>query len=57
MPESLEFYEYQLEEAKEYHEGLKSGKYKREHSFSLTYAKKKVNELNKKVELAKRLWG
>jgi len=43
MPESLEYYEYKLEEAKEYHEGLKSGKHERTHSFSLTYAKKDVN--------------
>lgn len=56
MPESIEFYEYKLEEAKEYHEGLKSGKYERTHSFSLTYAKKEVNELTKRFELAKRLW-
>lgn len=57
MPESLEYYEFKLEEAKEYHEGLKSGKYERGHSFSLTYAKKDVNELEKKVALAKRLWA
>lgn len=57
MPESLEFYTYKLEKAKEYHEGLKSGKYKREHSFSLTYAKKEVNELEKKVQLANKLWN
>lgn len=57
MPESVEFYTYKLEKAKEYHEGLKSGKYKREHSFSLTYAKKEVNELEKKVQLANKLWG
>lgn len=57
MPESLEYYEKQLTQATERHEGLKSGKYPREHSFSLTYAKKEVNELTKKVELAKRLWG
>lgn len=56
MPESVEFYEYKLEEAKELHEGLKSGKYERTHSFSLTYAKKDVNELTKKLELAKKLW-
>ncbi|WP_413512199.1 DUF3560 domain-containing protein [Myroides odoratus] len=56
IPESLEYYEYKLEEAKEKHEGLKSGKYKREHSFSLTYAKKDVNELTKKLETAKKLW-
>ena len=56
MPESLEYYEYKLEEAKEKHEGLKSGKYERSHSYSLTYAKKAVNDLTKKFELAKKLW-
>jgi hypothetical protein len=29
--------------SEEYHEGLKSGKYQREHAYSLTYAKKAVN--------------
>jgi hypothetical protein len=57
MPESLEFFTFQLEKAKEYHDGLKSGKYERSHSFSLTYAKKEVNELQKKYEFAQRLWG
>ena len=57
MPESIDFYEHKLERAKEYHEGLKSGKYPRTHSYSLTYAKKEVNELQKKYELAKKLWG
>lgn len=57
MPESIDFYRYKLEKAKEYHEGLKSGKYTREHSYSLTYAKKEVNELQKKYELAVKLWG
>lgn len=57
MPESIDFYERSLENAKEYHEGLKSGKYPREHAYSLTYAKKEVNELQKKYELAKKLWG
>lgn len=56
MPESVEYYEYKVEEAKEYHEGLKSGKYERSHSYSLTYAKKAVNEAEKNFELAKRLW-
>jgi hypothetical protein len=56
MPESIEFYEYKLEDAKERHEGLKSGKYKREHSFSLTYAKKAVNEAEKNLLIAKKLW-
>ncbi len=33
MPECIDFYELKLEQAKEYHEGLKSGKYERRHSF------------------------
>lgn len=57
LPESLEYYKSMLEKAIEYHTGLKSGKYPREHSYSLTYAKNAVNDLTKKVELATRLWG
>lgn len=57
MPESLEYFEYKLEVAKEKHEGIKSGKYPRDHSFTLTYAKKEVNELEDKVKWAKRLWA
>lgn len=56
MPDSLDYYEFELEKAKERHEGLKNGSIERSHSFSLTYAKKEVNELEKKVELSKRLW-
>lgn len=57
MPESLEYYKFKLEEAKRKHEGLKNGTIERSHSFSLAYAKKEVNELEKKVEIAKKLWG
>lgn len=57
MPESIDFYAHKLEKAKEYHEGLKSGKYPREHSYSMPYAKKDVNEAEKNLQLAKRLWG
>lgn len=57
MPESIDFYIYKLETAREYHEGVKSGKYPRDHSFTLTYAKKEVNELEKKVKLATKLWS
>lgn len=57
MPESIEYYENLLNVAKEYHEGLKSGKYPREHSFSLPYAKKAVNEAQKNYDLSIRLWG
>lgn len=56
MPESLDFYEYELEKAKEKHEGLKNGTIERDHGFSLTYAKKEVNEIEKKLKLAIRLW-
>jgi hypothetical protein len=57
MPESLEYYEYKLEEAKAKHEGLKNGSINREHSFSLTYAKKEVNELENKTKIARKLWA
>ncbi len=57
MPESLEYYEYKLEEAKAKHEGLKNGSINREHSFSLTYAKKEVNELENKTKTARKLWN
>lgn len=57
MPESLEYFEEQLEKVVDYHQGLKDGTIERGHSYSLTYAKKDVNELKKKVEIAKLLWG
>lgn len=57
MPESIDFYAHKLEEAKEYHGGIKSGKYPREHSYTLTYAKKAVNEAQKNYDLAVKLWG
>lgn len=56
MPESVEYYEHKLEQATEYHAGLKSGKYPRTHSYSLSYAKKAVNEAQKNYDLAKKLW-
>lgn len=57
MPESLEYFKEQLEKATAYHQGLKDGTIERGHSYSLTYAKKDVNELKKKVEIAELLWG
>ena len=56
MPESVEYYEHKLEQATEYHSGIKSGKYPRTHSYSLTYAKKAVNEAQKNYDLAKKIW-
>ena len=57
MPESLDYFTAELAKAKEYHEGVKSGKYPRGHAYTLTYAKKAVNELQKKVGIAEKLWG
>ncbi|MGC7561288.1 DUF3560 domain-containing protein [Pasteurella sp. PK-2025] len=57
MPESLEFFSNALEKAKEKHLFLKNNPEERAHPCSLTYAKKAVNELTKKVELAQILWG
>lgn len=57
MPESIEYYRRKLEEAKDRHQKLKDGTIERSHSFSLTYAKKSVNELEKNLKLAIKLWG
>lgn len=57
MPESIEYFEYKVEKATEYHEGVKSGKYPREHSFTLTYAKKDRNEAEKNYNTAQKLWA
>jgi hypothetical protein len=56
MPESLEYFQFKLNQAQLKHENLKNNPEKREHSFSLTYAKKELNELTKKFEIAKKLW-
>jgi len=57
MPESIEFYEFKVEEAKAQHEGLKNGTIPRQHSFDLQYANKAVKEAEKNLALAKRLWA
>ena len=57
MPESIEYFEQKLNEAKEYHEGLKSGKYERQHSYSMVYANKAVKDLQNKYDTAVKLWG
>jgi hypothetical protein len=57
MPESLEYFTHKLEQAKKTHEGLKNGTIPKRHSYSLTYAKKEVNELTKKLEVARLLWA
>ena len=57
MPESLEYFKDQYEKAKEYHQLLKAKPELREHAYSLTYAKKKVNETKKNYDTAVILWG
>ncbi len=57
MPESLDFYAEQLKVLEEIHAKYKSGELPREHAYSLTHAKKNVNECRDKLEKAKKLWG
>ena len=57
MPESIEFFRHKLELAKEYHEGLKSGKYPKRHSYAVTYANNAVKEAEKNLAIARKLWG
>jgi hypothetical protein len=57
MPESLEFFEAQLEEAKEYHRFLKDNPSERPHGMALSYASKKIKELKSKHETAVKLWA
>jgi hypothetical protein len=57
MPESIEYFEHKLEVAKKTHQEYLTGKRERSHSFSLTYAKKAVNETEKSLKTAKLLWS
>lgn len=57
MPESIEYYRDRLEKVTAYHQAMKEGKIERSHSYSLTYAKKAVNEAQKNYDIAVKLWG
>lgn len=57
MPDSLEYFEFELQKAKEYHQLLKDKPEERAHSMSLQYANKSVKDLQDKVNTAIRLWG
>ena len=57
MPDSLEFFEFELEKAKKKHQYLKDNPSERRHSMSLQYSNRDVKELQEKVNLAIRLWG
>ena len=56
MPESVEYFAQVLEEARKTHEGLKNGTIPRTHSMALAYAKNAVNDAERKLELARKLW-
>lgn len=55
-PDCLKEVKERLEQATELHLFYKNNPEKREHSFSLTYAKKKVNDLTNKLQIAEKLW-
>lgn len=57
MPESIEYFEFKLEEARKNHQFLKDHPEKREHSMSLQYANRDVKEIEKNLSLAVKLWG
>lgn len=57
IPDSLMYYEHKLDEAIKYHQDMKNGIIEKSHSYSLTYAKKEVNNLTKLYELAVKLWA
>ena len=57
MPESIDYYAEQLQIKKEEHRRIKSGETKKEHSFSLPYAKKALNDTQKLLDLAIKLWN
>lgn len=57
LPESVDYFQFRLDQAKQRHELLKAKPELRGHSYSLTYAKKEVNELEAKVKTAEKLWG
>lgn len=57
IPESLEFYQYKVEECQKRHKYLKDHPEKREHSLALTYANKAVKDAEKSLKMAIKLWG
>lgn len=57
MPESLSFYEFKLEESKQYHKTLKDSPELRSHGMSLQYTNKAVKDAETNLNLAVKLWG
>jgi len=57
MPDSLEYFEFELDKAKTNHQFLLDNPDKRPHSMALQYLNKNVKDLQDKVTTAIRLWG
>lgn len=57
MPESIEYFTFELEKAEACQLGLKNGSIPRSHSYSLAYASKNVKALKEKLADAVKLWG
>ena len=57
MPQSIGYFAFKLEQAKAHHADMKANPEKRSHGYSLTYAKKAVNDMQKSYDLAVKLWG
>lgn len=57
MPESIEYFEFKLEQVKKYHAGLKDGTIERRHGMSLQYANKDVKNMQAHYDLAIKLWS
>lgn len=57
MPESIEYYKYKLEKYTAIHNWLKDWLIPKEHSYSMTYAKKDINKAKKNYDIAIKLRG
>lgn len=57
MPESIEYFEFKLNEAQAAFDGIKNGSIEKRHAYSLVYARKHLKEISKKYDIAKKLWS
>jgi hypothetical protein len=57
MPESVEYYEFELEQATKYHQDVKDGVIPKDHSYTLTYANKAKKQAQNNYDLAVKLWS
>ena len=57
MPDSLEYFEFELDKANKKHKFLLDNPGKRPHGMSLQYSNKSVKEMKEKINTAIRLWG